>query len=96
MPFDVVGVDDVVVADLEVAELAGDVLVLVTMERPVTTTLRPTATAASQTCCRRWMWLEKLATMTLPWAFLMMWRRATPTAASEGVKPGPSRWWSRS
>ena len=58
------------------------------MERPVTTTLRPTATEASQTCCRRWMWLEKDATKTRPLAFLMMWRRLGPTAASDWVKPG--------
>ena len=34
------------------------------------------------------MWLEKDATKTRPGAFLMMWRRLGPTAASEGVKPG--------
>ena len=64
------------------------IFVLLTMERPVTTTLRPTAVAASHTCCSLWMWLENDATNTLPVAFLMMWRSCGPTAASDWVKPG--------
>ena len=46
--------------------------VFCTMERPVTTTLRPFATAASQICCRRWIWLANDAMMTRPFACAMM------------------------
>ena len=56
------------------------------IERPVTTTLRPLATAASQICCMRWMWLAKEAMITRPLACEMIVRRVLPTSASDGVK----------
>jgi hypothetical protein len=61
-----------------------------TMLELLLTTFLPTATEASQTCCRRWMWEAKEDTKTRPGAFLMMWRKVGPTSASEGVNPGLS------
>ena len=58
------------------------------IERPVTTTLRPLATAASQICCMRWMWLANDAMMTRPFAWEMIFASSLPTSASEGVKFG--------
>ena len=58
------------------------------MERPVTTTLRPLAMAASQICCMRWMWLANDAMITRPVAWLMMLASTLPTSASESVKFG--------
>ena len=63
---------------------------LVSIERPVTTTLRPEATAASQICWTRWTWLLNDAAMTRCSAFWMMSRRAGPTEASDSVTPGVS------
>ena len=60
--------------------------VFCTIERPVTTTLRPLATAASQICCMRWMWLANEAMMTRPLALAMIGESALPTSASDGVK----------
>ena len=58
------------------------------IERPVTTTLRPLATAASQICCMRWMWLANEAMMTRPLAWAMIFASSFPTSASLGVKLG--------
>ena len=63
---------------------------LVSIERPVTTTLRPAATAASQICWTRWMWLEKDTAITRCSACSMMSRSAGATEASERVTPGVS------
>src|SRR6187431_1582701 len=61
-----------------------------TMERPMSTTLRRLATAASSTCCTRWTWLEKLATITRRGALPITWSRTGPMDRSSGVKPGTS------
>ena len=58
------------------------------IERPVTTTLRPLATAASQICCMRWIWLANDAMMTRPFACDMIFASSLPTSASDGVKLG--------
>ena len=73
------GIDDIGIVDVEIAKLNAPTRVLVSMERPVTTTLRPHLRAASQICCRRWMWLENDATNTRPGAFLMACSRLGPT-----------------
>ena len=59
--------------------------VFCTIERPVTTTLRPFARAASQICCMRWIWLANEAMMTRCFAWLMMRFKVLPTSASLGV-----------
>ena len=60
------------------------------IERPTTATLRPHASEASITPCRRWMWDEKLVTITRPGASRMIRLRAAATSCSDCVMPGRS------
>ena len=60
------------------------------IERPTTTTLRPTSTATSIACCIRWMFEAKLEMRIRPCRTGMIWRNASPTTRSERVKPGRS------
>src|ERR671936_553064 len=54
-----------------------------TIERPITHTLRPVASAASITCCRRWIWDANEVTMTRP--------RASPMIRRSGGAPVDGR-----
>ena len=60
------------------------------IERPTTATLRPHASEASMTPCRRWMCDEKLVTITRPGASRMMRLSAAATSCSDCVMPGRS------
>ena len=60
------------------------------IERPTTATLRPQASEASITPCRRWMCEEKLVTITRPGASRMMRLSAAATSCSDCVMPGRS------
>ncbi len=61
-----------------------------TMERPRKATRLPFSSAASSTCCTRWTWLEKLATITRLGARAMTLSSTGPIERSSGVKPGTS------
>ena len=60
------------------------------MERPTIATTRPLATAASTTCCSRWMCDEKVVMITRPGASRTIARSEAPTVRSEAVEPGTS------
>ena len=59
-----------------------------TIDRPITQILRPLASAASITCCRRWICDANDVTITRPGAFAMISRMLGPTVISDGVVPG--------
>ena len=60
------------------------------IERPTTTTERPTSTATSIACCMRWMFEANEEIRTRPWRAGMIWRKACPTIRSDWVKPARS------
>lgn len=60
------------------------------MLRPNTATFRPFATAASITCCRRWMFDAKVAKMIRPSTFRKISSMLSPTLRSDIVKSGIS------
>jgi hypothetical protein len=60
------------------------------IERPTSDTLRPSAAAASTTCCTRWMFEAKLVTTMRPSQRAKTSSRCGPTEDSEGAMPGRS------
>ena len=60
------------------------------IERPTRATLRPSASAASTTCCTRWMFEAKLVTTIRPSQRANASSRWGPTPDSEGEKPSRS------
>ena len=65
-------------------------LMFLTIERPITQTLRSDATAASMTSCRRWMCEANEVTMTRPGASRTIRMSAAATICSVSVTPGRS------
>ena len=65
-------------------------LTFLRIDRPTRATLRPSAAAASMTCCTRWMLEAKLVTTIRPSARLKTSSRWGPTSRSEGENPGLS------
>ena len=59
------------------------------IERPTRATRRSSATAASITCCTRWMLEAKEVTMTRPLQAEKVSSSAGPTLDSDGAIPGP-------
>ena len=57
------------------------------IERPTSATLRPSASAASSTCCTRWMLDAKLVTTMRPSARAKSSSSDGPTSDSEGENP---------
>ncbi len=60
------------------------------IERPTRATLRPSASAASTTCCTRWTFEAKQVTMIRPSARENVSRSAGPTLDSDVATPGRS------
>ncbi len=60
------------------------------IERPTSDTLRPSAAAASITCCTRWMFEAKLVTTMRPSQRANASSRCGPTSDSDGEKPSRS------
>jgi hypothetical protein len=65
-------------------------LTFLRIERPTRHTLRPSAAAASTTCCTRWMFDAKDVTTIRPDRRMKTSSRRGPTIASLGEKPGRS------
>ncbi len=59
-----------------------------TIDRPTSATKRSFLAAASSTCCTRWTWLEKLATITRRGVPAMTRSSTGPMSFSRAVKPG--------
>src|ERR671936_538529 len=60
------------------------------IERPMMQTLRPSPTATSTACCMRCTFDAKDETRMRPSRSGKIWRNASPTIRSDGVKPGRS------
>ena len=60
------------------------------IERPTSDTFRPSAAAASTTCCTRWMFDAKLVTTIRPLQRANTSSRCGPTNDSDGEKPSRS------
>ena len=59
------------------------------IERPTMQTLRPSSTATSTACCMRCTFDANEETRIRPSRSGKIWRNASPTIRSDGVKPGP-------
>ena len=64
--------------------------VFLRIERPISETRRPTAAAASTTCCTRWMFEAKQVTMMRPWQRANTSSRRGPTLDSDSDTPARS------
>ena len=60
------------------------------IDRPTRETLRPSSSAASITCCTRWMFDAKQVTTIRPLRRAKVSRRWGPTVDSESDQPGRS------
>ena len=65
-------------------------LVFLRIDRPTSATLRPSAEAASTTCCTRWMFEANEVTTIRPEQRLNVSSRRGPTPDSEGDMPARS------